>query len=62
MEQEQTNNQSPSNWNVESVELSLTKIASSLYKMQLGINSLRDEVKNLVDLKTAEHDERTSKQ
>jgi len=36
----------------ESVEESLSKIASSLYKMQLGMNSLKDEIKTLVDIQT----------
>lgn len=38
----------------QSIEKSLSLIASSLYKMQLGVNSIRDELKTLVDLKTAD--------
>lgn len=38
----------------QSIEKSLSLMASSLYKMQLGVNSIRDELKMLVDLKTQE--------
>ena len=31
------------------VETSLSKLASSQYKMQLGINSCRDELKTIAD-------------
>lgn len=41
-------------WKDESTERSLSKMASSFYKAQLGINSIRDELRNLVDLKTRE--------
>lgn len=45
MEQENKNE-----WNDESVERSLSKIASSQYKAQLGVNSIRDELKMIVDI------------
>lgn len=32
------------------VEKSLSLMASSFYKAQLGINSIRDELRNLVDI------------
>ena len=36
-------------WEPETVEKSLSKMASSFYKSQLGINSIRDELKAAVD-------------
>lgn len=38
-----------SEWRAETVEQSLSKIASSQYKAQLGTNSIRDELKNIAD-------------
>jgi hypothetical protein len=37
-------------WNDESTERSLSKMASSFYKAQLGINSIRDELRIQNDL------------
>jgi len=42
--------QEKKDFNDESVERSLSKIASSQYKSQLGTNSIRDELKSVVDL------------
>lgn len=53
MEQEKEKN-STTDWNDESTERSLSKMASSFYKAQLGINSIRDELRILVDLKKEE--------
>lgn len=36
-------------WKRDDSETSLSKMASSFYKMQLGVNSVRDELKILND-------------
>lgn len=37
------------NWKRDEVETSLSKMSSSFYKMQLGTNSIRDELKLIND-------------
>jgi len=47
---EQTNKQENNNsFARDDVETSLSKLASSQYKMQLGTNSIRDELKMIAD-------------
>ena len=51
---ETENKETSTEWRAETVEQSLSKMASSFYKAQLGINSIRDELRTLVDLKKEE--------
>lgn len=44
------------------VEKSLSLMASSFYKAQLGINSIRDELRNLVDIHQQELDLKKGKE
>jgi len=52
MSEQETNEQRT--YPPQDVEKSLSLMASSFYKAQLGINSIRDELRTLVDLKQQE--------